>query len=153
MARVPLPHKGCFRASHPNSQWEEVACTTPPAGPYRRAPGPRPNHLGNKADYSAQIGGNLSSAEGTFDIAEGVTTVTDSFTGNTDTYMLQLNTEDSLKTAACAGSASGVCTGEEQFMYTNTQSSTEGKAFMQYWLVEFTLGRTKRCPQGCGSAR
>jgi hypothetical protein len=34
MAQVPLPKKGCFTASYPNNQWQEVPCTTAPARPY-----------------------------------------------------------------------------------------------------------------------
>jgi hypothetical protein len=48
MMRVPLPKKGCFTSSYPNTKWQEVPCTTAPARPYppgaigQGAAGPQP---------------------------------------------------------------------------------------------------------------
>jgi catechol 2,3-dioxygenase-like lactoylglutathione lyase family enzyme len=144
MARVPLPSKGCFRSSHPSTRWERVSCTTAPLHPYRPSHGNGPKPVGNTIDFSGQVsaGTSISAVAGTFDMVEGVTSETDTVTGNTNTYSLQLNTQNGLSTATCKG-GSVVCSGEQQFIYSNT-----GSAFIQYWLERFLLGAPKKCPDG-----
>jgi hypothetical protein len=65
IARTPAPKKGCFRASYPNPEWQEVPCGRP--SPYPNPPRrPRPNFVGYTIDYSAQASGLISSAVGSF---------------------------------------------------------------------------------------
>jgi hypothetical protein len=65
IARIPAPKKGCFTASYPNTEWQEVPCGRPSQYP-NPAHGPRPDTVGNANDYSAQVSGLISSAEGSF---------------------------------------------------------------------------------------
>jgi hypothetical protein len=65
IARTPAPKKGCFTASYPNAEWQEVPCGRP--SPYPNPPrGPRPDAVGDANDYSAQVSGLISSAVGSF---------------------------------------------------------------------------------------
>jgi hypothetical protein len=65
IARTPAPQKGCFAASYPKTEWQEVPCGRPSPfpNPARR---PRPNAVGGSIDYSAQPSSLISSAVGTF---------------------------------------------------------------------------------------
>jgi hypothetical protein len=65
MARTPAPKKGCFTASYPKTEWQEVPCGRPSPYPnlVRR---PRPNVVGDSTDYSAQVSGLIFSAVGSF---------------------------------------------------------------------------------------
>jgi hypothetical protein len=65
IARTPAPKKGCFTASYPNAEWQEVPCGRP--SPYPNlARRPRQDAVGNTIDYSAQASGLISSAVGSF---------------------------------------------------------------------------------------
>ena len=33
MTQVPLPKKGCFKATYPTREWQEIPCTTAPTYP------------------------------------------------------------------------------------------------------------------------
>src|SRR5437588_3172374 len=125
MARVPLPKKGCFKASYPSMVWHEVACTAAPERHYQ----PRPFTVGSAVDFSAVVAGHIASATGSFDSVNGVTSETN--LGSPDTYSLQLNSEY-FTTPACAGAADQVsCKGWQQFIYSTSLAS----AFIEYWLV------------------
>ena len=65
IARTPAPKKGCFTASYPNPEWQEVPCGRPSPYPNlaRRS---RPDVVGYALDYSAQASGLISSAVGSF---------------------------------------------------------------------------------------
>jgi hypothetical protein len=65
IARTPAPQKGCFTASYPKTEWQEVPCGEPSPfpNPARR---PRPDAVGDTIDYSAQASGLISSAVGSF---------------------------------------------------------------------------------------
>lgn len=67
IARTPAPKKGCFTASYPNAEWQEVPCGRPSPYPNlaRRS---RPGVVGDAIDYSAQASGLISSAVGSFAI-------------------------------------------------------------------------------------
>jgi hypothetical protein len=65
IARTPAPKKGCFTASYPKTEWQEVPCGRP--SPYPNlARRPRPNQVGDSIDDSAQVSGLISSAVGSF---------------------------------------------------------------------------------------
>jgi hypothetical protein len=84
IARTPLPKKGCFTATYPKIEWQEVPCG--PASQYPNPPreGPRPNVVGNGNDISAQAPGLLiSSAVGSFDsVTPNTVTETGLWSGN-----------------------------------------------------------------------
>ena len=64
MARVRLPHKGCFKTSYPNTEWHEVPCT---AAPERSYPPRILYTVGSAVDFSAVVAGHIASATGSFD--------------------------------------------------------------------------------------
>lgn len=135
MARTPLPKKGCFKASYPSTEWQEVACTT---APDRNYPPRAFFTVGSAVDFSAVVAGNIKSATGSFDSVNGVTSENNS--GNPDTYSLQLNSEY-FASPACAGAANpNVCKGWQQFIYSTTFAS----AFIEYWLINYAAP----CPAG-----
>ena len=147
MSKTPLPKEGCFRASHPNRTWEEIQCKSPPAVPYRpahggavRAAGGAAQTVGNGADSSAAVSGNISWAEGSFPRVTDVTSVTD---GTANNFSLQLNSNpfnyQNPSASECRGAQTPAsCMGWQQFVYA------PGVVFMQYWLLDY--GNT--CPAG-----
>jgi hypothetical protein len=132
MVRTPHPKpQGCFVATHPKIEWREVQCTKAPEKPYPPVPWPRPNVVGNGSDFSAQVTGSLSSAEGSFDLVSGVTSETGNG-GAANNYSLQVNS-NTFTTTTCNGATNpAVCRGWQQFVYSNG-----GFAFMQYWLLNY----------------
>src|SRR5262245_13752585 len=98
MVRVPLPKKGCFRASYPATEWQEVACAKPPDRLYQ--PG-RPYSVGSGIDFEAEVAGLMSSATGSFDSVD-VTSENDN--GSPDSYSLQLNSSF-FTSPACSGAS------------------------------------------------
>src|SRR5579871_5551089 len=93
MSKTPTPRDGCFRAAHPNTEWVEVPCATPPAVPYSPAPGGAGRAggamtVGNGADDSSAVSGTISWAEGSFPRVSGVTSIVD---GTANNFSLQLN--------------------------------------------------------------
>lgn len=143
LARVKPPHEGCFHASFPNASWQEVACSTKPATPYIPRSGHSGFTVGNGNDYSAVVTGIISQGVGSFPSVTGVTKET-GYGGSPNTYSLQLNSQF-FKSAACSGAATpSKCLGWQQFVY----SSSEGIAFMQYWLINYG----SKCPKGAGWA-
>lgn len=139
MVKTARPKKGCFTATYPKVQWREVQCVTPPPIPFGPKKGVRPFTVGNGTDFSAQVTGNTSAAEGTFENVIGVTNETGGGTANK--YSLQLNT-NFFSTTTCGGAANpATCQGWEQFIYS---SITLGEVFIQYWLIGFN----NPCPPG-----
>jgi hypothetical protein len=134
MARVRLPHKGCFKTSYPNTEWHEVPCT---AAPERSYPPRLLYTVGSAVDFSAVVAGHIASATGSFD---AVNVTSENNSGSPDTYSLQLNSEYFVS-PACAGSANpNVCKGWQQFIYSTTLAS----AFIEYWLIDYAAP----CPAG-----
>ncbi len=136
MARTPRPKNGCFTATYPNADWQEVPCTTAPQRPYQPVGGLTPQTVGHGFDFSAQTTQLISSAVGSFDTVVGVTSLTGPDGDNS--YSLQLNTSQ-FTTSTCGSAAN--CQGFQQFIYSNA-----GFLFMQFWLLNF--GPT--CPAGFG---
>ena len=146
MAKTPTPKYGCFKSTYPNTQWEEVPCTTAPDRPYPRAVGPRQDIVGGGGGFAAQAAGSISDAVGFFDSA----TSTISETGGANNFSLQLNTNQ-FNTASCTPPApvpaSPSCQGWQQFIYSNS-----GSGFIQYWLLGYFDNRptctSDCCPSG-----
>ncbi len=137
MAGAARPKKGCFTATYPDKTWHEAKCGTPPNRPYKPRGGLRPQQVGNGVDFSAQVTGNTSQAEGSFD---SVTTTGENDGGTANSFSLQLNT-NFFSTATCAGaSVPANCLGWEQFIY----ASDFNAVFIQYWMINFV----NPCPAG-----
>jgi hypothetical protein len=153
MARVRLPKKGCFKASYPNTEWQEVPCTTAPLIPFqplRR--GGEPDNVGDGGsnDFSAQVSGSISTAVGSFNSVTGVSSETDF--GMYNSFSLQLNT-NTFMTSVCSQAADpSKCRGFQQFIFANnlplgSSVCTFGGSscvYIQYWLTNW--GTT--CPTG-----
>lgn len=141
MVRAPRPKKGCFVATYPETTWKEVPCVTPRPVPFGPKRGIRPFTVGNGTDFSAQVTGNTTAGEGTFENVANPAGMTESGGGVANKYSLQLNT-NTFSTTTCGGAANPTtCQGWEQFIYS---SVTLGEVFIQYWL----LGYNNPCPPG-----
>ena len=136
MSQSPLPKEGCFTASHPSTAWVEVPCGTAPEVPYLPARGrPRPQTVGNGADFSAGVSGTLSRAVGSFPSVS----VSSESDGSSNNYSLQLNSNFFSGASPCKNAKTpSSCMGWQQFIYV------PGAAFMQYWLLNYD----KSCPSG-----
>lgn len=139
--KTPRPN-GCFTATYPEKQWREVPCKTPPHKLYPPAKGgaPRPGIVGggDGNDYSAQVTGHVSWAEGSFDLGTVVSSNSD--------YSLQLNTKPFTTKTCNASPAPGSCQGWEQYVYDSIYG-----AFIQYWLLSYGPAGTN-CPTPRGSS-
>jgi uncharacterized repeat protein (TIGR03803 family) len=150
MVRTPLPKQGCFKASYPDTEWQEVPCTTPPSYPLLRTRfgGIDPDTVGGGGsnDYAAQAAsGLISTAVGSFmSVTPGITEMGKDPTGKTsaNTFSLQLNT-NTFTTPACENGGAG-CLGWQQFAFVNDGGSATAMAYIQYWLLNY--GPT--CPNG-----
>lgn len=176
MHHTPAPKEGCFNASYPSTQWQEVQCD-PPNGWRSALPRNRRNrsdghgevfgpgiipHSGDIA-VQAPSGHLLSSVLGSFS-ASGVTSETGVGVANyggggilgTNEYSLQLNTNDNY-TAACRYSMN--CAAWVQFaMATNTPKSivccavtNKTQVFIEYWLLNWSTDfhdGSNICPSG-----
>lgn len=154
MARVPRPKNACSEATYPNLEWREVPCATPRNRPYPPRRGPRPESVGNGTDNAAEVTGVISSATGSFDSVNGVTSETGTqFLGPQcmspspfpNTFSLQLNTKP-FTTPLCSGSPNpSSCLGWQQFVHSNSSpDSSTGNAFIQFWLIKYNA----TCPAG-----
>jgi hypothetical protein len=150
--------EGCFKASYPSLEWEQTECVTVTVHP-RVHSTPRSaaavtggQTVGNTLDYVAQAAGLISETVGTFPSVTGVTSEKSvgvaAFGGGgilgPNEYTLQINTNPTGTTAACAG-ISG-CTVWQQFVYaTDAAGSGNAAVFIQYWLLGWG---TTPCPSG-----
>jgi hypothetical protein len=157
MKQAPVPGDGCFKASYPSTQWQEVQCEEPPA--YRSALPKIANRdqvVGNAYDYVAQApaGHLFSSVVGSFPSVAGVTT--ENGVGGIpgpNEYTLQVNT-NFYHSAACGGYSS--CIAWQQYvMSTNTPVSltsgsltNETEVFIEYWLIDYGSSNSSACPSG-----
>jgi len=151
MSRTPKPKKGCYKATYPNTQWQEVPCTTAPQRPYPPARGRRPDTVGNGTDLAVRASGySITAAQGSFDNVTGVTSETGTTYGIgcsnpvsniPNTFSLQLNT-NFFGTSVCNGVAG--CRGWQQFIFSNA-----GYVLMQYWLINYISPPVNpTCPAG-----
>src|SRR5208282_1242422 len=71
LAKTPRPKKACYTAAYPDTTWHEAPCKPKSTKLYppRRGTGILPELVGgpNGVDYSAQVTGNITEAEGSFD--------------------------------------------------------------------------------------
>jgi len=136
------PQQGCFQASYPDMQWQQVFCAQPQGAipPWRppvwndNAQATPPTPVGNYGYSASAVGGPIWAAEGSFLNVSGVTSMMDSAYGQ-NTYSLQINT-DYLKIPASSsicGNANG-CTGWVQFVYQNYAKSNVGYLAIWYWV-------------------
>lgn len=167
MHHTPAPREGCFHASYPAAEWQEVQCA-PPNGWRSALPRNRSNKKGGQGEVfgpgliphnnhiavQAPSGHLFSSVLGSFS-ASGVTSETGvgvaaygggGILGGNE-YSLQLNTNDNY-TAACHYSSQ--CVAWVQFvMATNTPTSPicpttncpptgETQVFIEYWLLNWS---------------
>lgn len=155
---------GCFQATYPNLQWEKVECQEgdPRVHLMGRPPtGSRTGVTGDGNDYVAQAAGLITESVGTFPSVSGVTkersigvaAFGDGGILGPDEYTLQLNTNFTGTTAACAGHDG--CVVWQQFAYgTNfpfpkQPVKFDGVVFMEYWLIGWG---SSACPRGWFSA-
>ncbi len=149
MTQVPPPSTaapggGCFTASYPNIQWQEVPCAqgvTPPPfppGPARTPPAGGAFSVGNGVDPIAGVtSGHVSTAVGSFDSVSGVTSITGEFGAND--YSLQLNS-NTFSSPVCSGAGTpSQCVGWQQFVFSNLGCTSGPNQvpcnFIQYWLI------------------
>lgn len=153
MAKTRTPKAGCFKATHPSTTWEEIACVKPSSVPLRPATGAPTSRLqvGNGgSDESSTIAvGTLGFAEGSFPQVQGVTYETGLLGGDIfPDYSLQLNTNTSSSAPACvAGPNPSGCTGWQQF------AVNQGQLVVQRWLINYWAtdpGPNPQCPDDLG---
>ena len=168
MHRIVAPGEGCFHASYPSTQWEEVKCA--PAPGYRSAlPKPvnrdagREQTIGNAYDFVAQApsGRYFSLAAGSFPTVTGVTSEKsvgvpafgDGGILGTNEYTLQVNT-NFFHSAAC-GSYANCLAWQQYVLSTNTpvsltsnQLTGDTEVFIEYWLIDYGSSSRARCPSG-----
>jgi hypothetical protein len=132
--KAPRATVGCFAADYPDKQWHEVPCGKPNGKLYYPKPGgmTRTEQVGGHGtDFSAQVTGHISQAEGSFDSVTGVSSESNS-NGIANSYSLQLNTNHLLKEKACSTAPDSNCFGWEQFVYDSS-----GSTQIQYWLINW----------------
>lgn len=146
MLSKAVPKKGCFNATYPTLEWREVQCVAPPPKKVRFNVG------GTNGDYAAlralPLTNVISSATGSFPTVTGVHTESDSISGVSDAYTLQLNTNNFFTTTSadpvCPTAVSpNQCRGFQQFIFENTN----GNVFMEYFL---SIPGASMCPPGWG---
>jgi Bacterial Ig-like domain (group 3) len=160
MSRHPLPKKGCFKASYPRTEWQEVPCMAPSRSmnslQRRWGKGPGPNTVGGMGgDFTAQSSGLISSAVGLIKSVDGATSVQGDVQGLApmvnNVFSLQLNTQSpGFSNPPICLAVLGGCQGVQQFLFSQTQCNYEpnqgeqsvvpGTApcvFMEYWLVAY----------------
>jgi hypothetical protein len=168
MHQTGTPGEGCFHASYPSTQWEEVQCA--PAPGYRSAlrkpkNGNREQTVGNGYDYVVQTpsGKLFTSALGSFPTVTGVKTEKsvgvaafgDGGILGSNEYTLQVNTNFDSGSAACDG-YSGCFAWQQYVMSTNTPVSLtsskltdDTEVFIEYWLINYGEDTGSNiCPAG-----
>ena len=145
MVARPVPRAGCFTAIFPNPEWRSIPCSPPPLRPFPPARGIRPETVGGSNDFSAQVTGSMTSAEGSFDSITGMTSETNADIQNggaptgSNKYTLQVNT-NTWTGGRCSGADNpAACTSWEQFVYSNSFGMV-----IQYWLIKYSMN----CPAG-----
>jgi hypothetical protein len=174
MHHTPAPKEGCFQASYPSTEWQEVQCAPPPG--HHTAP---PRNRNQKEGSHEAVGGTgsgsndivvqapaghlLSNVEGSFlsvkdvtnETAVGVPAYGDGGALGSNEYMLQVNTNSSTYSKAC-GSYSYCAPWVQYLMATNTFVSFTGttltnetEVYIEYWLLNYSVDNgTDVCPSG-----
>jgi hypothetical protein len=165
MHQLSVPGSGCFHASYPSTQWEQVECAPAPAN--RSAlPMPVENRVqtvGNGSDFVAEApsGHLFSSVTGSFPTVTGVKSERgvgvaafgDGGILGTNEYGLQVNT-NFFHSAAC-GSFSNCIAWQQFLMATDTPVSLtsdsltgDTEVFIEYWLIDYGSSSRAACPSG-----
>jgi hypothetical protein len=146
----PRTGEGCFHASYPSIVVERVECTKDAsrAHPVHVHPtGDTPEVVGNGHDYAARAAGLITQALGTLSVTGFKSEKSVGGDGGilgSNEYSIQLNTNISATTSACAGHSG--CTVWQQFVYaTDYINAGTAAVFMQYWLVNWG---NSTCPHG-----
>jgi Bacterial Ig-like domain (group 3) len=167
MSKRPLPKIGCFTASYPSTEWQEVQC-----GP----PSTTLNLVGHGNDFVAATSGLISSATGSFLSGSSASGETGNAGGQrgltystTDMFTLQINTQNqfnehdgsTFNSSACDDAPEGKagCSAWEQFLFSQAQGpapdttttppqvsaapgaphKTTPEIFIQYWLYNYGM--------------
>jgi hypothetical protein len=158
MQALHAPAAGCFHASFPNTQWDEIECEEPT--PLRYVPrtdtpaGISPLTVGAGHDFVAQAphGHFINAALGQFPEWKNLKSETGG--GHPNQYTLQLNTNDDPYSAACDGYPG--CFAWQQYVvssdyYPPGGSGPSGKTevFIQDWLIDYGYHDGRNiCPAG-----
>ncbi len=163
---ISAPSEGCFHASYPSTQWQEVECAEAPG--YRSALPKAKNReqtVGNGYDYVVQVpsGRLLNSATGSFpkvtgvesEKSVGVAAFGDGGILGPNEYTLQVNTNFDSHSPACDG-YSGCLAWQQYVMSTNTPVSLSSnkltdktEVFIEYWLINYGVDNGSNiCPKG-----
>jgi len=145
MSQVPLPKKGCFKASYPKMEWQEVPCSKRAprtVGPQRQRSGqggdepPILDTVGSASgDFAATTGSLIKTVVGSFiSVTPGTT---ESGSGGSDNFSLQINSQFLYSTSACKGHSG--CYAWQQFVFNNNPAADVD---IQYWLLNYGPG----CP-------
>src|SRR6202034_3455647 len=158
ITETQVPAEGCFQVTYPNTVWEQVECKVAhpnlhPHPVFRDLAGGQVT--GNGHDYVAEAAGLISKTLGTFPKVTGVTSEKgvgvpafgDGGILGPNEYTLQVNTNFTGTTSACAGHTG--CTVWQQFIYSpDYEVKGEAAVFMQYWLIGWG---SSSCPLTWGS--
>lgn len=145
IAETSVPGSGCFTAEYPSTVWKPVACTKPRTKPLLPASQPGGRVVGNGNDFAAETTTPISSAVGSFPVITGLTQETDSGSGRSDTYSLQLNSSYYTAPVCDGAKVPSQCRAWMQYVYENNAPSS-GAAFMEVWLINYG----NSCPAGWG---
>ena len=148
MVKKAAPKKGCFSATYPKTEWQEVPCVKAPNIPAIPRHGPRPAVVGNNNDISAGApSGHITQAIGHFENVTNVTSesgpIANAGAAVANAYTLQINSDFFTDATACTGSPNPLCQAWEQWILWNSGSGN-GSASMQYWLIAYNT----TCPAG-----
>ncbi|MBD8898149.1 hypothetical protein [Rhodanobacter sp. DHG33] len=147
MRQMAPPMEGCFHASFPSVIWEKATCeaTSYRSNPHVKLKNGMAETVGNGDDYAATTTNLTSSATGSFPVVTGVTSETDGGTANS--YTLQLNTNLSSSSPACASYGYSSCQVWQQFIYSSSYVGGVAQVFMQDWMF---IPSRSRCPRSGG---
>ncbi|MEW6438653.1 MAG: hypothetical protein AB1508_15955 [Pseudomonadota bacterium] len=168
--KIPRPKKdACFEAAYPATAWHKVACKAPLDKLYLpKHPGTVGAETvgGNGPEFSAQVTGAITLAEGSFvsvtpitsecsvpcnsstDVCPTNPSCTTTSGAVADDYSLQINTAP-FSTKTCSGSPASTsppCLGWEQFVFP-----ASGGGSIQYWLLNYGPANTQ-CPAPRGAS-
>lgn len=155
---LPAPSAGCFHASYPNTQWEEVACEEPKPLKFTRqisngpvTEGITPLTVGNGRDFVAQApnGHFIKVALGEFTGWKNLKS--EKGGGYPNQYTLQLNTNDDPDSPACDGYSG--CFSWQQYVISSDfypighGPTGKTEVFIQDWLIGYGYEKGI-CPNG-----
>ena len=140
IAHTNVAVAGCFEASYPSMEWNQVECVEAPAIPFIPRTGAGGLTVGNGNDYAAEVSsGLIRKTVGSFPVVTGVKSETG--IDGPNSYSIQLNSNFMQHNKACSGAKNpSACLAWLQYVYSSDYTS----AFMQYWLIYYD----NTCPSG-----